>query len=181
MASAYHPQPQGALERYHQHDQTLKTMIKAYCFDNQQDWDEGIHLLFATREIVQESLGFGPFELVFGHTVRGLLKIVEEGWLQDDKQYNLLDYVSEFNMFKYRLYKACDLAHENLKETQEKMKTWYDKESRERVFNVDDRVLVLLPIPGEPLRAKFSGPYAIDKTVSDVDYIVCTSEIGGKP
>ncbi len=28
----------------------------------------------------------------------------------------------------------------------------------DRVHNVGDRVLVLLPIPGEPLRAKFCGP-----------------------
>ena len=37
-------------------------------------------------------------------------------------------------------------------------------------------MLVLLPIPGEPLTAKFSGPYTIDKKVSDVDYIVCTPD-----
>ncbi len=115
MASAYHPQSQDAVERYHQ---TLKTMINAYCFDNQKDWDEGIHLLlFTTREVVQESLGFGPFELMFGHTVCGPLKVVEEDWLQDTRQYNLLDYVSAF---KYRL-KTCDLAHKNVKGTQEQM------------------------------------------------------------
>ncbi len=32
-----------------------------------------------------------------------------------------------------------------------KRKTWYDKKFRERVFNIGDRVLVLLPIPGEPV------------------------------
>ena len=65
---AYHPESQGALERFHQ---TLKTMIKTYCFDTEKCWDKGIHLLwFAARESVQESLGFSPFELVFfGHTV----------------------------------------------------------------------------------------------------------------
>ena len=67
-SSPYHPESQGALERFHQ---TLKNMIRSYCFDTEKDWDEGIHLLlFAVRESVQESLGFSPFELVFGHTVR---------------------------------------------------------------------------------------------------------------
>ena len=62
-SSAYHPESQGALERFHQ---TLKTMIKMYCIENSKDWDEGVHLLlFAVRESVQESLGFSPFELVF--------------------------------------------------------------------------------------------------------------------
>ena len=75
------------------------------------------------------------------------------------------------------IYKACVFTHKSLKETQEKMKTWYDKKSsRERVFNVGGRVLVLLPIPGEPLRAKFSCPYTTDRNVSNVDYIVCTPD-----
>ena len=37
-------------------------------------------------------------------------------------------------------------------------------------------VLVLLPIHDEPLKTKLSGPYTIDKKVSDVDYIVCTPD-----
>ena len=41
-SSAYHPQSQGALERFHQ---TLKSMIRAYCFQEGKDWDEGIPLL----------------------------------------------------------------------------------------------------------------------------------------
>ena len=48
-SSAYHSESQGALERLHQ---TLKTMIRSYCFDTEKDWDEGIHLLlFAVRNL----------------------------------------------------------------------------------------------------------------------------------
>lgn len=47
-SSEYHPQSPGALERWHQ---TLKTMMRIYCFETEKDWDEGIHLLlFAARE-----------------------------------------------------------------------------------------------------------------------------------
>ena len=42
-SSAYHPESQGALERFHQ---TLKQMIKTYCFETEKDWDDGVHLLF---------------------------------------------------------------------------------------------------------------------------------------
>ena len=67
-SSAYHPESQGALERFHQ---TLKNMIRTSCFESDKDWDEGVHLLlFAVRESVQEVLGFNPFELVFGHCAR---------------------------------------------------------------------------------------------------------------
>ena len=41
-SSAYHPESQGALERFHQ---TLKNMIRSYCFDKEKDWDEGVHFL----------------------------------------------------------------------------------------------------------------------------------------
>jgi transposase InsO family protein len=74
-SSAYHPESQGALERFHQ---TLKNMIRTFCLQCEKDWDDGVHLLlFAAREAVQESLGFIPFELVFGHTVRGPLKLAK--------------------------------------------------------------------------------------------------------
>ena len=75
-SNAYHPETQGALERYHQ---TLKTMLRKYCLENTKDWDRGVlFLLFATREVPQESLGFSPNELVFGHRVREPLSLLKE-------------------------------------------------------------------------------------------------------
>ena len=101
-SSPYHPESQGALERFHQ---TLKNIIRSYCFDTEKDWDDGIHLLlFVVRESFQESLGFSPVELEFGHTVLGPLKLLKETFLSnDDSSLNLLQYVSDF---KDRLSKA---------------------------------------------------------------------------
>ena len=129
-SSAYHPESQGALERFHS---TLKNMIRSYCFENEKDWDEGINLLlFAARESVQESLGFSPFELVFGHNVRGPLKLLKERWLQEDPpEINLLDYVSKF---RTRLVAACKLDLEHLKSAQVKMKHLHDRTARDRSF-----------------------------------------------
>ena len=171
VSSAWHPESQGALERFHQ---TLKNMIRTYCYDNAKDWDEGIHfLLFAARESVQESLGFSPFELLFGHTVRGPLKMWKDKWLDESEDTNLLDYVSKF---KYRLHKACEVARSNLQQTQVKMKTWYDKKAKVRNFSPGDKVLVFLPVMGHPLRARYFGPYVIEKKVNDTDYIVLTPD-----
>jgi len=59
-SSAYHPESQGALERFHQ---TLKNMISSYCLVTDKDWDEDIHLLLINVfELVQETVGFSPFE-----------------------------------------------------------------------------------------------------------------------
>lgn len=170
-SSAYHPESQGALERFHQ---TIKTMLRAYCLENDRNWDEGLPLvLFAVREVVQESLGFSPFELVFGHTVHGPLKVMKEQWLADESESNLLSYVSEF---KGRLTNAWEMARANLKDAQVDMKNWYDEKARERKFKPGDKVLVLLPITGHPLQAKYHGPYIISHKVNDVNYVVNTPD-----
>lgn len=43
-----------------------------------RDWEEGLPwLMLASREVVQESTGFSPNDLVFGHRVRGLLAVLQ--------------------------------------------------------------------------------------------------------
>ena len=67
-----------------------------YCVDKEHQWDKGVHLvLFAACESIQETLGFSPFELVFGQTVHGPLKLLKEAWLGEDTTMNLLDHVSD--------------------------------------------------------------------------------------
>ena len=80
-------------------------------------------LLFGAREVVQESLGFCPFELVFSHDVCGPLKLLKGNLLNDSTQMNLLNFVSTY---KDRLRKACHYAKQKLESTQESMKSWYD-------------------------------------------------------
>lgn len=171
-SSAYHPQSQGALEQWHQ---TLKTMMRIYCFKTEKDWDEGIHLLlFAARESVQESLGFSPFELVFGHTVRGPLKLLKEKLLSSNSlSVNLLQYVSDF---RTKLFRACELARANLSSSQKSMKKKYDVDAVQRSFKPGQKVLALLPVPGKPLNSRFFTPYVIQKKLSDLNYIVVTPD-----
>lgn len=147
-------------------------MIRAYCTENSDDWDQGIHLLlFAAWEAIQESLGFSPFELVFGRTVRGPLKLLKELWLAEDTSDNLLDQLADL---RYRLIRVNELAKTNLVKSQNKMKTWYDKRARKRSFRVGDRVLTLLPIPQQPLQARYCGLYLITRKVNDIDYVIAT-------
>lgn len=75
VSSAYHPESQGALKDWHQ---TLKCMLQKYCLRVGKEWDEGVPLVvFAIHEAKQESLGFSPVEPVFGHSVRGPLKLLK--------------------------------------------------------------------------------------------------------
>ena len=170
-SSAYHPESQGSLERFHQ---TLKTMIKAYCYEFENDWDEGIHfLLFAVRESCQESLGFSPFELIFGHNVRGPLKVLKEKWLSSSSDSDLLTYVSTF---RSRLAKACEIAKSNLKQSQKKMKVWYNRRAKQRSFEPNEKVLILFPVVGSPLQARYHGPYVVERKLNEVNYIIATPD-----
>ena len=72
-------------------------------------------------------MGFSPFELVFGHSVCGLLKLLKEEWMSDEEEpsVNLLDYVS---LFRHHLFQACKVAkQQNFQHAQTQIKVWYDK------------------------------------------------------
>lgn len=54
-------------------------MLKTYSVQFPGDWDVALpFVLFGLGDSVSESTGFTPFELVFGHEVRGRLKLFKE-------------------------------------------------------------------------------------------------------
>ena len=167
-----HPKSQGALERFHQ---TLKTMLRTYCMTQKEGWDEGIPLLlFAAREYNQRSLGFSPFELVFGHFPRGPLKLLKESWLnQINDSQSVIMHISEV---RERLKVANELAQKTLKSSQDKMKSWYDQKARAQIFQPGDQGPVLLPLHGQPLQACYCGPYTVEQKISEVDYVIKTPD-----
>lgn len=171
-STPYHPESQGALERFHQ---SMKSMLRKHCFQSTRNWDESIpFILFAAREAVQESLGFSPAELVFGHKVRGPLKMFKETLCAPTTApTNLSDYVTSM---RRRLQDACLLAKEKLIDTQIKMKQTFDRKAAVPLFQPGDYVLALLPEPHSALSPKFSGPYQVLRKVSDTNYVIKTPE-----
>ncbi|KAL0147780.1 hypothetical protein M9458_056923, partial [Cirrhinus mrigala] len=156
LSSAYHAQSQGALERFHA---TLKSLLP---------W-----LLLAARGVVQESTGFCPNDLVFGHKVRTSLSVLNTELDQSKTPASLVDYV---NGFRRKLFLSWKLASERLSAAQDKMKQRYDRKAEARVFNPGDQVIALLPIPGSPLTAKYSGSFTIMCKVSETNYLLSTPE-----
>ena len=175
LSTPYRPQTQGALERYHQ---TLKAMLRKFCLSNSNSWDTYIpYLLFCTRDTVQESLGFSPFQLVFGHRVRGPLSVLKSRCLSESQAPNLLEHVENV----YEKLKECrEFARENLERSQTRMKSWYDKKAVCRSFSPGDKCLVFLPIAKGALSAKFFGPYKVVEKVSDLTYRIATPDRGRK-
>ncbi|KAF7641118.1 hypothetical protein LDENG_00293400 [Lucifuga dentata] len=132
-------------------------MLLKYCQETGKDWDEGLpFMLFAIRDSKQESLGFSPAELVFGHNICGPLKVLQEQFMSSSSSNtNVLDFVSER---RARLHNATTLAREALSSSQDSMKRRFDRKAVMRQFHPGDQVLVLLPVPGSALTAQFLGP-----------------------
>ena len=104
----------------------------------------------------------------------GPLLLLKGKWLDEDpEKISVLKYVATF---KDRLFRAGQMAKRNLQESQSKMKVWYDRKAKSRCFEPGDRVLVLFPVVGNPLQAKYSGPYKVVKKISDTNYLVKTPD-----
>ncbi len=58
------------------------------------------------------------------------------------------------------------------------MKCRFDRKSVRRCFKEGDQVLVLLPMVGSALSARFSGPYEVLRKLSDTDYMIFLTEKG---
>ncbi|GFR89833.1 zinc finger protein [Elysia marginata] len=77
----YHPMCKGLVERF---NATLKTCLRCLCGEQSRQWHRFINpILFAYREVPQESTHFAPFDLLYERTVRGPMHILCELWTKD--------------------------------------------------------------------------------------------------
>ena len=56
------------------------------------------------------------------------------------------------------------------------MKARYDLHSVERKFEPGQKVLALPPVLGSPLQLNFFGPYVVEKKLSDLNYVLATTD-----
>lgn len=74
--SPYHPQTAGLVGWF---NGTIKSMLRKFVATNSKNWDEYLpFLLFAYREVPQESTWFSPFKLPYGRRVKGPLDVLRE-------------------------------------------------------------------------------------------------------
>ena len=79
VMSPYHPICNGLVERF---NGTLKKMLTKMFAERPKAWEKYIDpLLFAYRGAPQESLGFSPFELIYGWPVRGPMQVTRVLWM----------------------------------------------------------------------------------------------------
>lgn len=170
VTTPYHPMCNGLVEKF---NGTLKTMLKRMCVERPKDWDRYLPaLLFAYREVPQESLGFAPFELLYGRSVRGPMSILKEVWTNEKTEPEVKVTYQYVLDLQNRLQETCDVAKEGLQKAQGKQKKYYDVKSRDRKFKVGDKVLLLLPTDGNKLLMQWKGPFEVIECRNDNNYRV---------
>ena len=129
-------------------------MIRALTDSFHNDWDECLPwILCAYREVPVGTLGFSPFELTFRRYVYGPLGMLKSIWLRSEQSLekarsNVMQFM--LNM-REKLAVCQDLALKVALQAQTKEKLWYDRKSRDRIFEIGQRVLISLPMQGKPL------------------------------
>ncbi|XP_042320340.1 uncharacterized protein LOC121929090 [Sceloporus undulatus] len=174
----YHHQTNGLVERFHS---TLGTMIRKFVEEHSNDWDLALQqFLFAYRSVPHPSLGFSPFELVYGHEVKGPLQLVRRQWEGDQpsQQTNVVDFVTKL---QNTLRSAWQEAHDNLRQAQQDQKAWYDQFARERCFQPGDHVMVLKASRTNKLETSWIGPATVLERMGPVNYLIQLPDTGLKP
>ena len=167
QTTPYHPQSDGALERFHA---CLKGMLKR-SGGELTDWDRHLkYLLFAYRSTPHCTTGYAPFTLLFGREVRGPIDILQEAWLQGDcEQSSVYEWL---NSVQAQMKELSVLVCNRESVAKGKMKAQYDKSACIKEFTKGDMVLVWKPGLHAKMGASWDGPYLVGEKRSPVTYTV---------
>ena len=127
----YRPYSKGPVEKFHA---MLKQVLLTMCAECPNDWDKYLPaLLFAVREIPQESLGFSPFELLYRRNIRGPMQILRELWsVEETDEHARLTYQYVIDL-RERLEKTCKLAQDNVRKLDIKQNVFFMINARGRI------------------------------------------------
>ncbi|CAK1589486.1 unnamed protein product [Parnassius mnemosyne] len=154
FTTPYHPQTNGALERSHA---TLKEYLKSFVNENQNDWHCYLFTaILAYNTTPHCTTNFTPHELLYGYKPNIPNSLYETN--------NNTTYNEYIRALQYRMRFSREKAIQNIINSKEKSKQYYDVSSREISYKIGDLVYIkhhhrlrkaLSPI--------WKGPYKIIK------------------
>ncbi|GFO12515.1 gypsy retrotransposon integrase-like protein 1 [Plakobranchus ocellatus] len=132
----YHPMCNRLFERF---NATLKTCLRRLCSEQPRQWHRYINpLLFAYREVPQESTHYAPFELLYGRTVRGPMHILRELWTKEIEEPDVKSSDEYVLNLRECLDDTLKIAREELEKAQGRQKHYYDRTAKRRKFSVGE-------------------------------------------
>ena len=114
-------------------------MLRRLCSEQPKQWHRYVNpLLFAYREVPQESTGSARFELLYGRAVCGPMCNLTELWMSDIEEPEVKNsYQYKFEL-REKFEDTLEIAHSELQKVQQRGKHYYDRNAKVRKFNPGD-------------------------------------------
>jgi hypothetical protein len=157
-----HPEASGTVERF---NQTFKKMLHHAISTNARQWHKCVpFILWALRESGNETTGLLPYTLLYGHSPRGPLHILKESWtgskqLPPRLKKSEIQYMSELKqqLEFVRAYADC-----HSEQAQADYVYAYNKRSRDKSFELGEKVIVLFGDSTNKLQSKWQTGIVVD-------------------
>lgn len=147
-------------------------MVRRMCQENPKQWDRYLGPLhFAHHEVPQRSLGFSPFDLLYGRFVQGPMSILKELWTGANIDFDSKKTYGFVVDVKERFQNTCKAAQEELQKAKMTQK-YYDKRTKVRQLARGDKEVLLLPANKNKLILTWKGPFTIVAKHSEYDYLI---------
>jgi hypothetical protein len=168
-----HAEGHGLAERY---VGSIKQIISKLALDHTKQWRKVLpFVLWGMREVPNRTIGVHPNMLCFGRLLRRQLSILKESWTgeRDIPIVGKRSIEEYLNDLKQKLIEARDYADEHSKIEQHRYVSHYNSRCRDKHFDVNDSVLILLPdSTTSKTFSKWRGPAKVVEVKSPHSYIV---------
>nr|GEV71018.1 reverse transcriptase domain-containing protein [Tanacetum cinerariifolium] len=165
LATAYHPQTSGQVEVS---NRGLKRILERKVGENRASWSEKLkEALWAFRTAYKTPIGCTPYKLVYGKSFHLPVELEHKAyWALKHVNFDLKAAGDHWKLQLNELKDLRNQAYENCLIYKEKTKKLHDSKIKNRIFNVDDRVLLFnsrLKIFSRKLKTRWSRPFTITK------------------
>nr|GEY71732.1 reverse transcriptase domain-containing protein [Tanacetum cinerariifolium] len=165
LSIAYHPQTSGQVEVS---NCGLKRILERTIGQNQASWSDKLDdALWAFCTAYKTPIGCTPYKLVYGKACHLPIELKHKAyWALKQTNFDLSVAGDHRKIQLNELNELRDHAYENSLIYKEKTKRIHDSNIKNRVFNVDDQVLLFnsrLKIFLGKLKTRWSGPFDITK------------------
>nr|GEU45762.1 reverse transcriptase domain-containing protein [Tanacetum cinerariifolium] len=163
LAPAYHPQTSGQVEVS---NRGLKCILERTVGENRASWlDKLDDALWAFRTAFKTPIRCTPYKLVYEKSCHLLIELEHmEYWALKHVNFDLKTAGDHRKIQLNELSELRDQAYENSMIYKERTKKLHDSKIKNRIFNVDDQVLLFnsrLKIFSGKLKTRWSGPFTI--------------------